>query len=168
MEFYEKRGLVFSQSGLESSAERFGHQCGSGVAAVLLRAKLPADLFTRKGAGLSTQEYFRLWRALEIVFDDPAFPLKITQGMSSEVFDPPIFSAYCSPDLNTALKRLSQFKPLIGPMKLDIEMNNDSTSLTIRFLETRHYITKTELPYTQISFLLGYEDPNSFFRAFHS
>jgi len=32
----------------------------------------------------------------------------------------------------------------------------------------RHYITKSELPYTQISFLLGYEDPNSFFRAFHS
>ncbi|XQF90800.1 helix-turn-helix domain-containing protein [Pseudoalteromonas espejiana] len=32
----------------------------------------------------------------------------------------------------------------------------------------RHYITNSELPYTQISFLLGYENPNSFFRAFQS
>lgn len=31
----------------------------------------------------------------------------------------------------------------------------------------RHYLAKTELTCTEISFLLGYEEPNSFFRAFH-
>lgn len=31
----------------------------------------------------------------------------------------------------------------------------------------RHYLLKTTLPCAEISFLLGYEDPNSFFRAFH-
>ena len=108
---------------------------GISTAEILKRAQLPADLFTRKGAGLSTEEYFRLWRALETVFDDPAFPLKIVQAISSDVFDPPVFSAYCSPDLNTALQRLSQFKPLIGPMKLDVEINDDATRLTIKFLE---------------------------------
>lgn len=31
----------------------------------------------------------------------------------------------------------------------------------------RHYVTATEISYAEVSFLLGYEDPNSFFRAFH-
>ena len=31
----------------------------------------------------------------------------------------------------------------------------------------RHYLLETSLPCAEISFLLGYEDPNSFFRAFH-
>ena len=108
---------------------------GVSAAEVLQRAELPADLFMRKGVGLGSEAYFRFWRALETVFDDPSFPLKIVRGMSSEVFDPPIFSAYCSPDMNTALKRLSQFKPLIGPMRLDVEINNDSTRLVVHFLE---------------------------------
>lgn len=51
------------------------------------------------------------------------------------MFDPAIFAAYCSPDLNVALKRLSQFKPLIGPMKLDAEVSRKATRLTLRYLE---------------------------------
>lgn len=31
----------------------------------------------------------------------------------------------------------------------------------------RHYLTQTELSVGEIGFLLGFEDPNSFFRAFH-
>ena len=31
----------------------------------------------------------------------------------------------------------------------------------------RHYLTQTELSASEIGFLLGFEDPNSFFRAFH-
>ncbi len=32
----------------------------------------------------------------------------------------------------------------------------------------RHYLSRTELPAAEIAFLLGFEDPNSFFRAFHN
>ncbi|WP_249746111.1 helix-turn-helix domain-containing protein [Burkholderia sp. LAS2] len=30
-----------------------------------------------------------------------------------------------------------------------------------------HYLDRSDLPYSQIAFLLGYQDPNSFFRAFN-
>ena len=30
----------------------------------------------------------------------------------------------------------------------------------------RHYLSKTELPSSEISFLLGFDEPNSFYRAF--
>jgi AraC-like DNA-binding protein len=32
----------------------------------------------------------------------------------------------------------------------------------------RHYLEKTSLPASEISFLLGFDEPNSFYRAFRS
>ena len=32
----------------------------------------------------------------------------------------------------------------------------------------RHYLQKTELPAAEISFLLGFDEPNSFYRAFRT
>ncbi|MCG8672946.1 MAG: AraC family transcriptional regulator, partial [Pseudomonadales bacterium] len=108
---------------------------GVNYTEVLKRAELPLDLFTRKNAELSTSQYFRLWRAMEFIFADAVFPLRMVQGMSSEVFDPPVFAAYCSSNLNIALERIGRFKPLIGPMKLDLDINKESTQMRIRFLE---------------------------------
>ena len=39
---------------------------------------------------------------------------------------------------------------------------------TVREKLAKHYLSNSELSNTQISFLLGYDDPNSFFRAFHT
>ena len=108
---------------------------GMNPAEVLQRAELPVDLFARKEASLSTSEYFRLWCALEETSDDPIFPIHLVEALSAEVFDPPIFAAYCSPNLNIALKRLSAFKRIIGPMQLDIKETKNFTQLTINFLE---------------------------------
>lgn len=102
---------------------------------ILKRAELPADLFALKDAKLTTKEYFRLWQSMEVTFDNPSFPLELIKNISTEIFDPPVFSAYCSQNLNQALKRLSKFKPLIGPVKLDIEATDESTKLTLRFME---------------------------------
>ncbi|MDB9518092.1 AraC family transcriptional regulator ligand-binding domain-containing protein [Roseofilum reptotaenium CS-1145] len=102
---------------------------------VLRRAELPLDLYARKDASLSTDEYFRFWRAIEFLLDDPVFPLQMIRNLSSEVFEPPIFAAYCSPNLNTALQRISQFKCLIGPMKLDVKIAKAFTNVQLRFLE---------------------------------
>jgi len=110
---------------------------GLNVAEVLRRADLPADLFSRTNAGLSTEAYFRLWRAIEFMVDDMAFSLHILRGLSSEAFSPPLFAAYCSPDLNTALQRLRQFKPLICPMTLDLDIGKNTSRVTLRFLESR-------------------------------
>ena len=39
---------------------------------------------------------------------------------------------------------------------------------TTRAALARHYLTESQLPAAEISFLLGYADPNSFYRAFHA
>ena len=98
---------------------------------VLKLAGLPADLFSRKDASLSPADYFRLWQGLEQAAGTEELPLKIGQAISVEAFDPPIFASLCSPDLNTALRRLAQFKRLIGPMVLTVDVGEHQTSVAI-------------------------------------
>ncbi|WP_231752860.1 AraC family transcriptional regulator ligand-binding domain-containing protein [Burkholderia savannae] len=104
---------------------------------LLRRAQLPADLFARPDAGLSTREYFRLWQAFEDMAGEPSMPLplRILDYVSVETFDPPIFAALCSPSLEVAVRRISQFKPLIGPLRLRVALEADALTLAIDFVE---------------------------------
>lgn len=126
---------------------------GMNVGDVLRRASLPQDLFSRSDAGLNTAEYFRLWRAMEFALNDNMFPLKVGRFSGTELFQPPVFAAYCSPNLNIALQRLQQFKPLIGPMALDVDIQPEATKLTIRFLERVVHIPQSLLGMELIFFV---------------
>lgn len=107
---------------------------GIRPANVLRLAGLPDDLFSREHAAMNTDEYFRFWRGIEMEADDPLLPLKIGQAISVEAFDPPIFAALCSPNLNIALQRISRYKRLIMPMALHIKETRSSTSLELEWL----------------------------------
>jgi AraC-like DNA-binding protein len=104
---------------------------GVQPANVLRRAQLPEDLFARVNATVSAESYFRLWQAVADELADPDCGLRIGQLISAETFDPPIFAALCSPDLNTAAARLSRFKKLIGPLTLDVAVRSDRTVLNL-------------------------------------
>ncbi|GGA63680.1 AraC family transcriptional regulator [Neiella marina] len=99
--------------------------------AVLANAGLAADLFNRGKIILSADEYFRFWSGIERACEPRDFPLLLAEHMTVESFDAPIFAAICSSDLNTALRRLSHYKPLIGPMILDIKTNPKQTNLWV-------------------------------------
>lgn len=111
---------------------------GIRPADVLRRAGLPDDLLTRETVLLSTKKYFDFWRGLEEEAADPELPLRIGEVISVEVFDAPIFAALCSPDLNTAVQRISRFKKLIGPMALHVDEGRESTSLDLEWLDKTH------------------------------
>ncbi len=104
---------------------------GINPAEVLHLAGLPADLFARPEATLSPEDYFKLWEGLEQAAGDGELPLMIGAAMSAEAFDPSIFATLCSPDLNTALQRLSQFKQLLGPLLLTVDIGTDKTLATL-------------------------------------
>ena len=106
---------------------------GINPAQVLRFAGLPADLFTRPEASLSPEEYFRLWDGLEKAAGERELPLMIGAALSAEAFDPSIFAILCSPDLNTALQRLSQFKQLLGPLLLTVDIGQDRTLATLEW-----------------------------------
>lgn len=104
---------------------------GINPALVLKLAGLPADLFARKEASLSAADYFRLWHGLEQAAGTDVLPLKIGQHLSVEAFDPSIFASLCSANLNTALQRLAQFKRLVGPLALLVEIMAHQTRVTL-------------------------------------
>lgn len=104
---------------------------GYAPAEVLSLARLPGDLFARPGASLSPEQYFDLWRGLEQAAGRDELALKLAQVMSVEAFDPALFACLCSPDLNTALQRLAQYKRLIGPLNMAVDMRSGSTRITL-------------------------------------
>ena len=86
---------------------------------LLRRADLPADLFARRSATLSAEEYFRCWEAMMEESGDPLLPVKIGQVIRTESLYPPVFAALCSPNFRTAVERVGKYKRLIGPMRLE-------------------------------------------------
>jgi AraC-like DNA-binding protein len=62
-------------------------------------------------------------------------------------------------------------KLAISPRTLQRRLNDEQTTFQgmlnqIREALARHYLGRSDLPASEIAFLLGYEDPNSFYRAF--
>lgn len=113
---------------------------------VLRRAGLPEDLLVRQGQVLSTEEYFRFWRALEIESNDPMFPLRIVETVTAESFSPPLFAALCSANLVQAVQRLSRYKELVAPMSLDVATGKaGELSITPRWLSAG-----LEVPYSLV------------------
>ena len=102
---------------------------GYNPADVLAFARLSGDLFARKDATLSPAEYFNLWRGMEQVGGADEPPLKLGQAISVEAFDPALFACLCSPDLNTALQRLAQYKRLVGPLTMDVDITSKGTKV---------------------------------------
>ncbi|MBB6255426.1 AraC family transcriptional regulator [Nitrospirillum iridis] len=108
---------------------------GVNGANVLRRAKLPDDLFARESVRLDSATYFRLWDAINEEAGNaggPA-PLRFAQKMSTDWFNPELFVALCSEDLNGALDRLAKYKS--GPVALRLEHTPRSTTAALEFLD---------------------------------
>lgn len=108
---------------------------GVNGANVLRRAKLPGDLFARESVRLDSATYYRLWEAIEDEAGPaggPA-PLRFAHKMSTDWFNPELFVALCSDDMNGALARLAKYKS--GPMALKIEHKAGRTSAALEFLD---------------------------------
>lgn len=88
---------------------------------LLKRAKLPEGLFTKERPELTADQYCQLWIGMGSLLEKSSgksWPLHFVRQMQPDTFSPPLFAALCSPDLGTALQRLSKFKRLCGPMDL--------------------------------------------------
>ena len=87
---------------------------------VLRRAKVPEDLFSRVRPTLSAPDFFRLWQEMMHVVGGDTPGLTLAQSLAPKDFNPPMFAALCSPNLTCAVERLSLYKPLIGPICLEV------------------------------------------------
>ena len=105
--------------------------------ALLLRAAgLPEDLFEQDEVRLSPQDYVRFWNALAHLDPDPALPARVIENVSAEAFESSMFAAMSSLDFETAMRRLAQFKPLFGPLRLDVGESSGGFAVALEFVDT--------------------------------
>ena len=100
--------------------------------AIVRRAGLPPALFDGDGSYISLDEFYALYDAVEAESDDPTLALKAGGIVSVELFDPALFAAICSPDMNTAARRIGEFKRLVGAFSLDVDVAGDETTVRYR------------------------------------
>ena len=108
---------------------------GLRVEDVLKRAGLSQVLFDQPEVWLTTDEYFRLWEAMQAVSGDDALPIRVVEAVTAEGFEPLLFATLCSPDLCVALHRLATYKRLLAPISLKIERDEHSVRARFRWLD---------------------------------
>lgn len=111
---------------------------GFSVEEVLKKAELPGDLFARQAPSLTAVEYYRFMKAVDALSPDPETPVRLAASENIESFSPPIFAAYCSQNALTCLKRLAQYKPLIGALLYQVEETESEVRVEILSGDTEH------------------------------
>ncbi len=102
---------------------------------VLRRARLPEDLLNRENVRLDTDAFFRFADALETSMPDAKVWVRLSDAMRPEYFSPAVFASLCSPNLAVAVERLALFKPLIGPVELQVHETSEGLDLAFRWRE---------------------------------
>ena len=104
---------------------------GFSMDEVLKKAMLPEDLFARQTPSLTAEEYFRFMGAIDALSPDEQTLIRLAASEGIEAFSPPIFAAYCSRNALVCLKRLAQYKPLIGALLYQVEETETELSVEI-------------------------------------
>ncbi len=113
---------------------------------VLKLAGLPLDLMRRENPRLELPDFISFWRSLETIVGEDLLVPEIINHLRAESFDPAIFACLCSPNLNIALTRLSQYEHLISPLIMEVKIDTEHTAVSLSF--------ETELKNLPISFFL--------------
>lgn len=103
---------------------------------ILKKAGLPADFFNRKVLSLSTEKYYNLWTAIvEDTNSDIPIPLMMEKLPLFAGISVPIMAALCSPNFITFAQRIRKYKPLIGPLKLNLDESEENFCLSFKHVD---------------------------------
>lgn len=116
---------------IDKNYDAYLSKMGFSIDKVLKKAMLPEDLFAHQIPNLTVEEYFRLMQAIDALSPDSQTPIRLAISDGIEAFFPPIFAAYCSQNALVCLKRLAQYKPLIGALLYQVAETDTEVSVEI-------------------------------------
>ncbi|WP_299690505.1 AraC family transcriptional regulator [uncultured Tateyamaria sp.] len=93
---------------------------GIEVGQMLQRMGRPPDFFETDMRGVTPIEYLEGWTAMIDVSGRTDAPLLLGQAYARGPFNSAFFAFTCSPTVAVGLERLALFKPLTGPLSLDL------------------------------------------------
>ncbi len=108
---------------------------------VLQYAQLPLDLLLRKTPAVTAHEYYRFWDGLaQASKNEPALALRLAKTISANTIAPAIIAFLSSSNLNIALRRIAHYKPIVAPVRMQIEQNDRQTILTFAGLPPNGFL----------------------------
>jgi AraC-like DNA-binding protein len=116
---------------MAKSLRQLSKLLGFSAEQALRRAGLPTDILFNEGRGLTPSQAFDLWTAIGVEVDRDDLPLHLARLFAHAPFTPAMFSFSSSPDVRTGFQRLSLFKPLMGPMRIDVTEDAGGLHLAI-------------------------------------
>ena len=116
---------------------------GISIDELLKRAKLPLDMFGRDNPCVTSEEYCRFMRVIEDIVPDQKIPILLATADHIETITPPLFGAYCSANAKECIKRIAQYKALIGAIIFDVTEHEKGMTINIEGEgnTTTHYVT---------------------------
>lgn len=93
-----------------------------GLSAVLANEEVSVD----------ASVYFHIWEAMRAEADRPGIEMDLAMAYAHGPFVPPIFAFSCADTLALGLTRLAGFKPLIGPVTMQVTRPDGQLRLTMR------------------------------------
>lgn len=110
---------------------------GIAVEELLKRAKLPLNLFAGDNSYVTAEEYYRFMQAIEDVIEDKKMPILLATADHIETITPPIFAAYCSADVRECIRRIADYKALVGAVIFDVHEDEQVITVEINGEENR-------------------------------
>ncbi|MGV6804440.1 MAG: helix-turn-helix domain-containing protein [Ruegeria sp.] len=99
---------------------------------VLRRVGLSATLADDEDISVGADTYFKIWDAMRVEADRPGIEMDLAMAYAHGPFLPPIFAYSCAETLALGLTRLSIFKPLIGPVKMEVTRPNKRLVMSMK------------------------------------
>lgn len=121
---------------------------------VVRRAGLPSGLLDDDGSRISLGEYHRLMSSVTKEAGDPLLAMKLGDAAGIDYFDPAFFAAMCSPNMNVASMRLADYKRLVSPFTLSVQVGDHATQ--VAFICTSEDTVHPTMALTEIVFLINF------------
>lgn len=101
---------------------------------LLAHARLPVTLLQQDKVQVTTEELFAIYQAISEVSGDPGIGLKIGTEERAERYDPIAIAALCTRSLRDALQRMSRYKQLTCPEKIELIEKKDECAVRFDWL----------------------------------
>ncbi len=91
----------------------------------------------RTKARVTAQQYFDCWNTMEVLSPRPDYVPYLGVAISRGPVIPVFFTLSCAPDMETGLRRLAQFKSLLGPTVMRVFRDGDLLRLEYDSVDAR-------------------------------
>jgi AraC-like DNA-binding protein len=109
-------------------------ELGVPPSSVLRQAGLPMQLFHQEKMLVETEEFFALWQSISEVSGDPLIGLKLGSEERIERYDPISIAVLSSRSLRDAVERMSRYKQLTCPEKIEIVEKRNECAVQFQWL----------------------------------